>query len=435
MSPETIGVIGLVLLLVLIFLRFPVGLSLFLSGFVGIGLISGWKVSFNQIANTAFSQVNSYDLSVMVLFILMGLFLSHSGYGNEMFSAVDKWIGHLRGGLAMACIGAGAIFAAISGSNNATTAMLSRVAVPEMKKYDYKLSLSTASVAAAGTLGILIPPSVILVLYGALTYEPIGPLLLGGIIPGVLLALLYMLTINLWVRKDPSVAPRKHHPAPFVERLRTLKDMWAFAVIFGVSIGGIFFGWFTPTEAAAIGSAGAFLVVLFSKRLSWKLLSESLGETLRISGMIFIILMGAALFSKFMALSRIPVALTNFVAELDVSRYVVLALILLVYLLLGMFLEGIAILVLTLPIVYPLIIDLGFDGIWFGIIVVLMFNIGTLTPPLGIAVYILSGLVPEYPIRKVFKAVIPMVGTLVVCTMLLIIFPELVTFLPDLARK
>lgn len=435
MTPETIGIVGIILLLVLIFLRFPVGLSLFIVGFIGIGLINGWEVSFNQLASTAFSVVNNYGLSVIPLFILMGLYLSYSGFGKDMFNAVDKWLGHFRGGLALACIGAGAIFAAISGSTNASTATLARVAIPEMSRFNYQLSLSTASVAAGGTLGILIPPSVILVLYGAMTNEPIGPLLIAGIIPGLLLTLFFMLTINLWVRRDPTVAPLNPNPVPVWERFLSMKQIWPFLVIFVMSIGGIYFGWFTPTEAGGIGAMAAFLTSVFSRRITWQKLSDSLGEALRITAMIFIILVGASVFGKFLALSRIPMQLSSFVAGLEVSEYVILVLILIMYMILGMFLEGIAILVLTLPIVYPLIIDLGFDGIWFGVIMVMMLNIGLLTPPLGLSVYIISGVVREIPIQAIFRAVLPMLFTMIIFTVILVIFPEIVTFLPELSRQ
>lgn len=299
-----------------------------------------------------------------------------------------------------------------------------------MSKFDYKLNLSTASVAAGGTLGILIPPSVILILYGALTNEPIGPLLIGGIIPGILLTLLLMATVNILVRMDPSVAPRKHQPSSWGERIGSLSKIWPFLLIFALSIGGIYFGYFTPTEAGGVGATGAFLFTLLTGRLTFNHLSSSLGEAVRITAMIFLILIGASLFGKFLALSQIPMQLSASVAGLDVSPYVILTFILIIYLILGMFVEGIAILVLTLPIVYPMIIELGFDGLWFGIIMVMVLNIGLLTPPLGLSVYIISGVVKDIPIQDLFKGVMPMLLTMILFTVLLIIFPQIVTFLP-----
>lgn len=429
-----IGVLGIILLLVLIILRMSVGMSLFLVGFVGVSMLTDWNVGLSQLASSAFGTAKNSSLSVIPLFILMGMFMSNTGLGKELFNAVDKWIGHFRGGLAIATIGASSIFAAISGSTNATTATLARIAIPEMNNYNYSTALSTASVAAGGTLGILIPPSVILIIYGALTNEPIGKLLIAGIIPGILMALIFMLTINIQVRMNPSIAPRNHEPATFAERFRSLKSVWPFLVIFVVSIGGIYFGVFTPTEAGAIGAMGAFVITLITRRMSWKTLMASLDESIRLSVMLFLILIGASLFGKFLALSQIPMVLTSSVASLDVSPYIILSMILIVYLILGMFMEGIAIMVLTLPIVYPLITQLGFDGIWFGIIMVMMLNIGVLTPPLGLSVYIISGVVKDVPIEKIFRGVFPMVVTMIIFTILLVIFPELATYLPSLAK-
>jgi TRAP-type C4-dicarboxylate transport system permease large subunit len=325
MSPEMTGVVGIILLIVLILLRVSVGLSLFLVGFLGVSLLAGWEVGLSQLGTSAFGQVNNYSLSVIPLFILMGMFMSNTGLGKDLFNAVDKWLGHFRGGLAIATIGASSIFAAISGSSNATTATLAKIAIPEMNQYNYKTTFSTAAVAAGGTLGILIPPSVILILYGALTSEPIGPLLIGGLIPGIIMTVLFMIMINI----------------------------------------------------------------------------------------------------------QVPMTLTALVGSLDVSPYLIMALILIVYFFLGMFLEGIAIMVLTLPIVYPIVTQLGFDGLWFGIIMVMVLNIGILTPPLGLSVYIISGIVKDVPIEKIFKGVVPSIITMVIFTIILIIFPEIVTFLPS----
>lgn len=434
MTPVMTGVIGIILMVVLILLNVPVGLTLFLVGFLGVSLLSGFDVGMSQLATTVFGTINDYGLSVIPLFVLMGMFISNSGIGQSLFNAVDKWIGHFRGGLAIATIGASAIFAAISGSTNATTATLARIAIPEMDKYNYKSTLSTSSVAAGGTLGILIPPSVILILYGALTSEPIGPLLIAGLVPGVLLAIVFMVMINIQVRLDPSLAPRRTEKVPLDEKVKSLKVVWPFFLIFALSIGGIYFGIFTPTEAGGIGAIGAFLMALILRRLSWKTLVSSLDESVSLSVMIFLILIGAALFGRFLALSQIPMNLASSVGALDVSPYVILGIILLVYLFLGMFMEGLAIMVLTLPIVYPLITQLGFDGMWFGVIIVMVLNIGLLTPPLGLSVYIISGVVKDVPIKEIFKGVMPSILVMLIFTVLLIIFPEIVTFLPGLIK-
>ncbi|MDF2039386.1 TRAP transporter large permease [Bacillus sp. CMF12] len=434
MSPEVIGVIGILLLLTLILLRVSVGLSLFLVGFLGVSWLSDWSVGLSQLGSSAFGSANNYGLSVIPLFILMGMFMSNTGLGKDLFVAVDKWIGHFRGGLAIATVGAASIFSAISGSSNATTATLSKICIPEMNEYQYKKTFSTAAVAAGGTLGVLIPPSVLLIIYGALTSEPIGPLLIGGLVPGILMTLLFMLMINIQVRLNPEIAPTKQVVSTTKEKFSSLRGIWPFLLIFAISIGGIYFGVFTPSEAGGIGAIGAFVLTVLTKRLKFKGLLSSLDETLRLTVMLFLILIGAALFGKFLALSQIPMYLTTLVGGLDVSPYVILALILVVYFILGMFLEGIAIMTLTLPIVYPIITQLGFDGLWFGIIMIMLINIGVLTPPLGLSVYIISGVVKDVPIEKIFRGVIPAICTMAVLTIILIIFPEIVTFLPSMIK-
>ncbi|WP_428912446.1 TRAP transporter large permease [Niallia sp. Krafla_26] len=432
MSPEIIGVLGIVLLLVLILLRVSVGLSLFLVGFVGVSMLSDWSVGLSQLGASAFGSSNNYGLSVIPMFILMGMFMSNTGLGKDLFIAVDKWIGHLRGGLAIATIGAASIFSAISGSSNATTATLSKICIPEMNEYKYKTTFSTAAVAAGGTLGVLIPPSVLLIIYGALTSVPIGPLLIGGLVPGIIMTLLFMVMINIQVRLNPAIAPTKKETTSMAEKFTSLKSVWPFLVIFAISIGGIYLGIFTPSEAGGVGAIGAFLLTVLTKKLSFKKLLSSLDETLRLTVMLFLILIGAGLFGKFLALSQIPMYLTNLVGSLDVNPYVILFLILGVYFILGMFLEGIAIMTLTLPIVFPIITQLGFDGLWFGVIMIMLINIGVLTPPLGLSVYIISGIVKEVPIQQIFKGVIPAILTMAALTVVLIIFPEIVTFLPNM---
>lgn len=435
MSPELIGVLGVAALVVLILLRVQVGIALLVIGFIGYAWITNINVAFAQLGSVTFNTASNYNLSVMPMFILMGMFLSYSGLAKDMFNAVDRWIGHWKGGLGMATIGASAIFSAISGSIMATTATIAKVALPEMKRLEYHPRLSTACVAAGGTLGILIPPSVILILYGVITMEPIGELLIAGFIPGVLMAASFMLTIYIQVKRNPSLAPGHQEKATWKERIVSLKNVWAFLVIFFISMGGIYFGFFTPTEAGGVGALGALIIALANRTLSWKRFAESLIETVRLTSMVFFILIGAMLFGSFLAISKLPMALTSIVAEAEVSRYVILLAILFVYLILGMFMEGIAMLVLTMPIVYPLIIDLGFDGVWFGIIMVLVLNMGALTPPMGLSVFVVSGVAKDIPIQTIFRGVVPMLVTIIIFTIILVIIPEIVTFLPDMMRQ
>ena len=433
MSPEMIGIIGIIGLLVLFILRIPVSVSLIIVGTVGLGWIRDWDSALVQLGTTPFSTASSYSLSVIPLFILMGMFLSYSGFGNDLYRAVDAWIGHIKGGLAITTIGTSAVFSAISGSVNATTATMAKIALPEMKKYRYDDGLSTSCVAAGGTLGILIPPSVILVLYGILTMEPIGKLLIAGLVPGLLQMFLFMIVIYFMVLRNPSLAPVTEKK-PFKEKIVSLNSIWPFLFLFALSVGGIYFGFFTPTEAGGIGAFGAFLLAVVTRRLSWKDFLNSLNETTRLTAMIFFILIGADIFSKFLALSKIPVVITKFVSELALPSTIILICILIVYFFLGMFLEGIAIYVLTLPVVYPLITMLGYDGIWFGVVMIFVMNMGLLTPPLGLSVYIISGIVKDVPIQRIFKGVTPMLLTIILCLALIVIFPEIVTFLPDLMR-
>lgn len=433
MSPETLGIIGIIALLVLFLLRVPVSVSLIIVGTLGLGMIRGWDSALIQLGTTPFSTASSYSLSVIPLFILMGMFLSYSGFGHDLYRAVDAWIGHVRGGLAITTVGTSALFSAISGSVNATTATMARIALPEMKKYRYDDELSTSCVAAGGTLGILIPPSVILVLYGILTMEPIGKLLIAGLVPGILQMLLFMIAIYLMVLRNPSLAPVTEKK-PFKEKIVSLNSVWPFVLLFLISVGGIYFGFFTPTEAGGIGAFGAFLLAVLTRRLSWEDFKASLNGTTRLTAMIFFILIGADIFSKFLALSKIPVAVTKFVSNLDLSPIIIIIFILFIYFILGMFLEGIAIYVLTLPVVYPLVTMLGFDGIWFGVVMIFVMNMGLLTPPLGLSVYIISGVAKDVPIQRIFKGVIPMLVMIIVCLALIVIFPEIVTFLPDMMK-
>lgn len=323
MSPEIIGVLGIALLLVMILIKIPVGISLLLVGLIGYSTIRNWNIGITQLGTSPFDTTSSYSLSVVPLFILMGMVLSYTGLGKDLYHAVDKWLGHLRGGLAIATIGTSAIFSAISGSINATTATVAKITLPEMEKYNYKPSLSTACVVAGGTLGILIPPSVTLILYGILTMEPIGALLVAGIVPGILQMIIFMITISILIRRDPSLAPIRVKEAPFNEKVNSLKTVWPFFMIFAISIGGIYFGIFTPTEAAGIGAVSAIFFALITKRFNMKMFLSSVDDSVRLTAMIFLILIGATIFSQFLSISRIPVKVTSYVSSLDLNPYII----------------------------------------------------------------------------------------------------------------
>jgi len=434
MSPEIIGLIGVVVLLILMLLRVQVGMALLLVGFFGVMVLTRPETALSQLGISAYGTASNYSLSVMPMFILMGMFLSYSGLAKDLFQTVDNWIGHIRGGLGMAAIGASAIFSSISGSTNATTATIGRVSLPEMKKYNYDSGLSAGCVAAGGTLGALIPPSVILILYGVLTMEPIGPLLIAGLVPGIILTLIFMATVYIQVRRKPSLAPSRQQRAPLKERMNMLNEVWPFIFIFLLSIGGIYFGFFTPTEAGGVGAFGALVFAILTKRMDWKKFIKAIEETILLTTMIFMILIGADLFGQFLAISRLPAELSSFVTTLAISPIFIMLIILLVYFVLGLFMEGMAILVLTLPIVYPIIIELGFDGIWFGVIMVMVFNMGVITPPLGISVYVLHGVAKNISIPTIFKGVMPMLLAMIVFTIILVFIPNIVMFLPNLMQ-
>lgn len=431
MSPEIVGIVGIFALFVFMFLRMTMGIAMLLVGFLGYCYLTTPIAGLSKLGIEPYVTASNYSLSVVPLFILMGMFLSYGGLGKDIYKAINAWLGHLRGGMAVATIGACAIFAAVSGSTTATAATMATVALPEMKHYNYSNKLSTACVAAGGTLGILIPPSVLLVLYGIITLEPIGKLLIAGIVPGILQMIFFMLAIYIQIRFKPELAPKQ--PKTLLKhRMGHLKILWPIILIFFVSLGGIYLGIFTPTEAGAVGAFGAFVIALIYGHLTSKSLIDTLDQAARITAMIFLIIIGATIFSQFLAVTKIPFELSNMIAALEVSKYLVISIILLMLIILGCFIEGIALLVLTMPILHPLVTDLGFSGIWFGIIVVLMLNIGLVTPPVGLNVFITSGVAKDVPVETIFRGVIPLWLAMIVCATVLIMFPEIVTFLPSL---
>jgi tripartite ATP-independent transporter DctM subunit len=433
MSPELAGILGVVILLVLFFLKMQVGLSMLIIGFLGYAYLINYNAGLAVIGQVPYSTASMYSLSVIPMFIVMGMFLSYGGLGRDLFKAVDAWMRHLPGGMAIATIGACAAFSAVCGSATATAATLGTIALPEMKRYKYDDALATAVVAAGGTLGILIPPSTILILYGLLTELPIGKLLMAGLIPGVLQAFLFGLTVYIQVKRDPKKAMVAAQ-APFKERMSTLQVIWPVLAIFLLVMGGIYFGFFTPTEAAA---AGAFIALVFSlatRRFKKSDLIGSLDQTARTTAMLFLILIGAITFGRFLAVTNIPTELSGFIADLNLSRYVIIVMILLIMVVLGCFIEGISLMVLTIPILYPLITSLGFDGIWFGVVLVIMLNIGMVTPPVGMNVYVTAGVAKDVPLMTIFRGVTPFWIAMIVCALILIAFPQIVTFLPGLMK-
>ena len=429
MSPLTIGIIGIFFLFLLLALRMQIGFSMALVGFLGFAVLSSLGSSFAIMGMEPFKIGASYSLTVIPLFILMGQFANHSKMGYEIYQTVYRWIGFLPGGLSMATIAACGGFAAISGSSLAAAATMGMVALPEMKRFKYDPALATGCVAAGGTLGILIPPSTVMIIYGILTEQPIATLFVAGVLPGLLLTLLFILAIYIMTKIKPAIGP----PGPkfsMKERIYSLKDTWSIFALFLLVIGGLYTGWFTPSEAAGVGAFGAFVLTFIKKRLTWDTLKISLEQTVRTTAMVFLILIGAHILGYFLTISQIPDQLAIFASEWGLSRYAILAMIIFAYIIMGCFMEGLALMVLTIPIVYPMVLDLGFDPIWFGVIITLIMEMSLITPPVGINVFIISGVAKEVPMYVIFRGIIPFWIAMLVCVILLIIFPQLALWLP-----
>lgn len=433
MSPTAVGLIGIVALFLFIFSRMPVGYVMAIIGFLGFGCLVSFDASLNLIAKDIFSVFGSYNLTVIPLFVFMGQLAYHSGISTRLFDAAYKWMGHVPGGLAIATIGACAGFAAICGSTNATAATMAATTLPEMKRYDYKPELATGVVAAGGSLGILIPPSVIFIVYGIMTEQSIGKLFVAGLLPGVLLTILFILAIVIWTRLKPDLGP----PGPettFREKMASLFGIAETILLFLLVMGGLFAGFFTPTEAGAVGAFGTLMLAVMRRTLSWKGFVTSLFETTRSSCMILVIVAGATIFGHFLAISRIPFDTANWISSLQLPPYAIMLMIILLYLMGGCFIDSLALIMLTVPIFYPVVIHLGYDPLWFGVIIVLITQIGVITPPVGINVYVVSGVARDVPLQVIFRGVIPLLIALIIGTFLLIPFPQIALFLPGLMR-
>jgi tripartite ATP-independent transporter DctM subunit len=425
-----IGLTGIAVLLFLMALRMPIGVAMLLVGIVGFGILNGWHAALAALGTYPYQYAAVYDFAVIPLFVLMGNLGSVSGMARDLYTAAYAWVGHVRGGLAHATILACAGFAAVSGSSVASAVTMGKVCLPEMRRYNYSHRLATGVIAAGGTLGILIPPSTAFVIYGLLTEQSIGRLLLAGILPGLLLTAIFMVTVAIWMRFQPQYGP----PGPRVgwsERKQTLSRAGPMLTIVLISIGGIYVGIFTPSEAAAVGAALAFGYALWRRSLGGGGLSRILIETVNTTALVFLILIGALVFGPFLALSGLPEIIAQSLAGLDVPRVVILIIVLSVYIVLGTWMEGFSMLVLTLPIVIPIMNALGYDLIWFGVVMVIVLEMGLIDPPVGINVFIVKGLVPDVPMTEIFKGVVPFWFAMMVCIAILIAFPEIALFIPN----
>ena len=433
MDPSTLGILGIVGLFLLLAMRMYIGLAMLLMGFLGYCLIMGIPAGLGLLSLVPYSAGSSYMFTVIPLFVLMGQFAYLSGISEDIYKSVYSWLGSLPGGLAMATVVACGGFAAVSGSSLATGATMGTVAVPEMKRYGYDSKLAAGCVAAGGTLGILIPPSIGFVIYGILAEQSIGKLFMAGILPGIMLAALFMLAIFIQCKIKPSMGPPGERLA-LRDRILSLGGIWGMLVLFLLVMGGIYFGVFTPTEAAGVGAFGAFLIALLKRRLSYKNIMQSLFETGKTTAMLFMIIIGAELFSKFLGATMLPMVLADYVAELPLDRHLILIFILFTYILLGCVMDCVAIMILTIPIMFPAISTLGFDPIWYGVMMVVVLEVGLITPPVGLNVFVIKGVTSGIELNTIFLGILPFLGSCLVAIILLVLFPDISLFIPSLMK-
>lgn len=432
MNTILIGIIGCLLLVVLLLLSMPVGFALAIIGSVGfLAVMHNPLAAYHLMATVTWDTFSKYDYSVIPLFILMGQIAFHSGISKRLFNAAYQWLGWLPGGMAIATVGACAAFGAICGSGPATAATIAAVAIPAMRERGYSMSLGAGAVASAGGLGMLIPPSVVFIVYGIMTELSPARLFIAGIIPGIMLALLFALCILWRCHRNPTAGPAAKDTT-WKERWRTLLGVAETVILFALVIGGLFMGWFTPTEAAAVGAAGAMAIAAFRKALTLEMLKRSLLETVRTSGMILIIIAGALLFGRFLAVTRIPEHIANLLTALPLPGWCIIAGILLFYILLGTIVDSLALVLMTIPVFYPVVRNLGFDPVWFGVMIITVVQIGVITPPVGLNVYVVSGMMRDTPIQEVFRGCIPFVGMLLLGAAIMMVFPQIALWLPKL---
>jgi C4-dicarboxylate transporter DctM subunit len=429
MDQDLVAILGFVTLFVLMLLRVPVGMAMGLVGVTGFGLIAGFGPALKLIGQTSMRTVTDYTFGVIPMFLLMGAFVSNSGMSRELFRAANTFIGHLRGGLGFATIIACAGFAAISGSSVATAATFSTVAYPEMRRFKYPQSLAAGTIAAGGTLGAMFPPSTVLVVYGIITEQDIGKLFMAGVLPGLLAVCMYILTLALIGAVRPDLLPRGAI-STWSERLSAIRDIWAPLLLFVFVIGGLYGGLFTPTEAGGMGAGGAFIIGVLRRRLSPADILNSLLQATRTAAAVFTVLIGALLFGYFLTITGTPQKVTEFMTGLGLGRYGVLALILLMYLILGCLMDAMAMIILTVPIVFPVITALGFDPIWFGVIIVMTVELGLIHPPVGMNVFVIKSVVGELKFATIFRGVAPFIVTDLIRLAILVAFPVIATWLP-----
>ena len=432
MTPLQIGLLGCALLLILLCTSMPVAFAMIFTGVLGFSLIVSPHAAFSMVVSDIFSTFSSYNLTVIPLFVFMGQVAFHAGISKRLFRSAYAWIGHFPGGLAMATVGACAGFGAICGSGPATAATMTSVALPEMRRYRYSDELAAGTIAAGGSLGMLIPPSVVFIVYALMTEQSIGSLFLAGIVPGILIVLLFCLSIGFRCRGNKGLGPAGPRSS-WGTRFRELGGVLETVILFVFVMGGMFIGLFTPIEAAAVGAGGSLVIALVKRALTWKILKQILFETVRTSAMVFFIVTGAVIFGRFLAVSQIPFAVAEWFTNLPLPGILTMFLIILFFLIAGCFIDALALVLLTIPIFYPVIIELGYNPIWFGVMVVVITQMGVITPPVGVNVYVVSGIERDIPLQSIFRGALPFLLMLVIAAVILTVFPQIPLWLPNLS--
>ena len=434
MDLALVGILGIAALMVVLFvLGMPVGFAMGMVGFIGFSWVVSWKAGMNMLGSELWDSFSKYGLTVIPLFIFMGQVAFYSGVNERLYRAAYRWVGHIRGGIAMATVMACAAFSAICGSNAATAATMTTVALPQMRKYRYEPMLSTGTIACGSTLGVVIPPSVVLIVIGISTEQSIAALFYGGVGAGVLLALLLALSVYLVCRRHPHWGPVGER-ATLSQRLKSLSGAAEMIILFLLVMAGLYFGIFTPAEAGAVGSLCAVLISAAQGKLSWPNLVKAVNDTLRISCMVIVIVAGAMIFGRFLAVTRIPFDIAQWVVGLPLSKTMVMAIIFIIYIIGGAVMDALALLLITIPIFFPVAEKLGYDPIWFGVTITVVTTLGAVTPPVGATTYVVGGMAKDIPLERVFRGVAYFIPAYIICVLLLMYFPGLVTYLPSLLR-
>ncbi len=432
MSLTLMGILGIFLLLLILFVfGIPVGFAMGLVGFVGFCVVISLDAGCNMLATVTWDTFSKYGLTVIPLFIFMGQVAFYSGVNEKLYTAAYTWVGHIRGGIAMATILACSAFAAICGSNAATAATMTTVALPQMNKYNYEPMLSTGAIACGSTLGVVIPPSVVLIIIGLSTEQSIAKLFYGGLGAGILLASLLTMTVYVLCTLHPSWGPVGKKTS-FKEKILSLAGAVEMLILFLVVMMGLYFGLFTPTEAGAIGSFFAVVIALVQRSLSWEEFKRSVFDTLRISCMVIVIITGAMVFGRFLAITRIPFDIADWVVTLPFSKVTVMGIIFMIYIIGGAVMDALALLLITIPIFFPVAMELGYDPIWFGVTITIVTTLGAVTPPVGATTYVVGGMAKNVPLERVFKGVACFLPAYILCILLMMLFPKVVLFLPNL---